>query len=39
MLEKNSNAKLDQEVAMCVQDLDFHAVPTTLLGLKDTCCV
>lgn len=36
---KNSNAKLDQEFATCILNLDFHAIPTTLLGLKDICCI
>lgn len=42
--EKNSNMKLDQEFAMSefamgVVSLDFHSIPTTLLGLKDRCCI
>lgn len=42
--EKKSNVKLDQEIAvnefsLCVVSLDFHSIPTTLLGLKDKCCI
>lgn len=36
---KKSNAKLDEEFAMCVLNLDSHAIRTTLLGLKEIRCI